>query len=217
MLEPIRPEDIKQEKPEDQRIYIVIPYRAVKDKRFTIQRMRALLTICSYADHKGNQWASVQRFADDLGISKPTMQNHIRWLTENGYLMTINNSYTVGKHAKPRAIIYDVNNPPNPDDWQQAKQDREEVEEEAKAIQEQKVKLVSTNQPNREEMAKPTSLFRVWREGVLKRFGVDQTYDPNLFALLATQYTLEEWLKKTPRTISALGSVPQNARIMLKR
>jgi DNA-binding transcriptional regulator YhcF (GntR family) len=143
MLEPLKPEDIKQEKTKDQRLFIVVPYRALHDKRFTIQRMRALLTICSYANHKGNLWPSVERMAEDMGIMQPTMQAHIRWLTDKGYLKTINNSYTVGKHAKPRAIIYDPDNPPNSDDWQISNQDIEQLEQEQKTTKEQTVNLVS--------------------------------------------------------------------------
>ena len=217
MLEPIKPQDIKQEKTKDERLFIVMPYRALKDKGLTLQRLRALMTICSYANHKGNQWAGVERLAEDMGISRSTMAAHVKYLTDRGYLKTVNHSYTVGKHAKPRAIIYDPANPPNNDDLLLANKDQAAEDRAAEVTKKERVELTSTMQSSGGELAKPTSLFRVWREGVLKRFGVDQTYDPNLFALLATQYTLEEWLQKTPRTIAALGSVPQNARIMLKR
>jgi len=216
MLEPKKPEEIKQEKPSDNRIYTVVPFRAIQDKRFTIQRMRALMTICSYANHNGNAWPSIQRLADDCGISKPTMKAHVDWLTQRGYLITINNSYTVGKHAKPRAIVYDPNNPPHPDDWHQANQDIQEKEQEIKAIKEQQHKLVLTNKSNGEQLAKPTSLYRVWRESMLKRFGVDQPYDKDIYLKLSHRYTLEGFKKATGVYLNSKGSPPASVKVMLR-
>lgn len=215
MLTPKHPEEFKPEVAEDKRIYIVVPYRAAQDKRFTIQRMRALLTICSYANHKGNAWPSIERMADDMGISKPTMKAHIDWLTQRGYLITVNNSYTVGKHAKPRAIVYDPNNPPHPDDWQQANQDKQQQEEETKTIQEQKDKLVLTNKSNVEVLAKPTSLYRVWQEG-LKRWGVSQPYEKELYLKLSRRYTLEGFKKATGILLNSKSSPPASVSIMLR-
>ena len=216
MLEPKKPEDFKPEIAEDKRIYIVVPYRAAQDKRFTIQRMRALLTICSYANHKGNAWPSIERMADDMGISKPTMKAHIDWLTQRGYLITVNNSYTVGKHAKPRAIVYDPNNPPHPDDWHQANQDIKEQEQETKTIKEHKDKLVLTNKSNDEVLAKPTSLYRVWLEGLRSRFGIDHPYDKELYDTLSRRYTLEGFKKATQAYLNSKGSPPSTVKVMLR-
>ena len=216
MLTPKKPEDFKPEIAEDKRIYIVVPYRAAQDKRFTIQRMRALLTICSYANHKGNAWPSIERMADDMGISKPTMKGHIDWLTQRGYLITVNNSYTVGKHAKPRAIVYDPNNPPHPDDWHQANQDIKEQEQETKTIKEHKDKLVLTNKSNDEVLAKPTSLYRVWLEGLRSRFGIDHPYDKELYDTLSRRYTLEGFKKATQAYLNSKGSPPSTVKVMLR-
>lgn len=215
MLEPKKPEDIKPSIAKDQRLFIVVPYRAMTDKRFTIQRMRALLTICSYANHKGNAWPSIERMADDMGISKPTMKAHIDWLTQRGYLITINNSYTVGKHAKPRAIVYDPNNPPHPDDWQQANQDQQQQEQETKAIKEQKDKLVLTNKSNDEVLAKPTSLYRVWQEA-LAVYGISHQYEKDIYAKLSHRYTLEDFKKATQVLIKSRGRPPASVSIMLR-
>ena len=216
MLTPKKPEEFKPEVAEDQRIYIVVPFRAAQDKRFTIQRMRALLTICSYANHKGNAWPSIERMADDMGISKPTMKAHIDWLTQRGYLITVNNSYTVGKHAKPRAIVYDPNNPPHPDDWHQANQDQQQQEQETKAVKEQKDKLVLTNKSNDEVLAKPTSLYRVWLDGLRARFGTDQPYEKELYLKLSHRYTLEGFKKATQVLLNSKSSPPASVSIMLR-
>lgn len=215
MLTPKHPEEFKPEIAEDKRIYIVVPFRAAQDKRFTIQRMRALLTICSYANHKGNAWPSIERMADDMGISKPTMKAHIDWLTQRGYLITVNNSYTVGKHAKPRAIVYDPKNPPHPDDWQQAIEDKQQEIEQDKAIQEQKDKLVLTNKSNDEVLAKPTSLYRVWQEA-LAVYGISHQYEKDIYAKLATRYTLEDFKKATQVLINSKGRPPASVSIMLR-
>jgi len=216
MLDPIKPEDIKQEKPTDNRIYIVVPYRALKDKRFTIQRMRALLTICSYANHKGNAWPSVERMAEDMGIMQPTMQAHIRWLTEKGYLVTINNSYTVGKHAKPRAIVYDPNNPPDTELIALNQAEDTQQEQEQKAIKEQQAKLVESMQSKSEVLAKPTSLYRVWLEGMRSRFGIDHPYDKELYLKLSRRYTLEGFKKATGAYLNSKSSPPASVSIMLR-
>jgi len=217
MLDPIKPEDIKPEQPKDQRLFIVVPYRALHDKRFTIQRMRALLTICSYANHKGNLWPSVERMAQDMGIMQPTMQAHIRWLTDKGYLVTINNSYTVGKHAKPRAVVYDPDNPPDSELIALNQAEQEQKEKEEKTIKEQQAKLIESMQSNQGELAKPTSLFRVWNDELRARFGTDQPYQKDIYALLATRYTLESFKKAARVLISSKSAPPASVSIMLKR
>jgi DNA-binding transcriptional regulator YhcF (GntR family) len=216
MLEPKKPEDIKQEKPSDNRIYIVVPFRAIQDKGFTIQRMRALLTICSYANHTGTLWPSVERLAEDMGCYPATMQAHIRWLTERGYLKTVNHSYTVGKHAKPRMVIYDPNNLPDDDDYAQLEQDHLAKEQERKSIAEQQAKLIENAQSKSEVLAKPTSLYRVWRESMLKRFGVDQPYDKELYLKLSHRYTLEGFKKATGVYLNSKGSPPASVKVMLR-
>ena len=154
--------------------------------------------------------------AEDMGISKPTMSAHIKYLTDRGYLKTINNSYTVGKHAKPRAIIYDPANPPDPDDWQQAYQDQVEEIKASETIREQRDKLVSTNQPSDEVKAKPTSLYRVWLEGLRSRFGIDQPYDKELYIRLSHRYTLEGFKKATQGYLNSKGSPPASVKVMLR-
>ena len=216
MLEPKKPEDIKQEKPTDNRIYIVVPFRAIQDKGFTIQRMRALLTICSYANHTGTLWPSVERLAEDMGCYPATMQAHIRWLTERGYLKTVNNSYTVGKHAKPRMVIYDPNNLPDYEEYAQLEQDHQAKQQEQKAIAEQQAKLIKDTQSKSEVLAKPTSLYRVWLEGLRARFGVDQPYEKELYLKLSHRYTLEGFKKATQVLLSTKGSPPASVKVMLR-
>jgi len=216
MLEPLRPEEIKQEKTKDERLFTVIPYRAMNDKGFTIQRMRALIACCSYANHRGTLWPSVERLADDLKINKATMQAHIRWLTEKGYLVTVNNSYTVGKSAKPRAVVYDPNNPPNTEDQQQLAQDYQEQLDDSKNLKEERDTLIRANESSEEVKAKPTSLYRVWLEGLRLRFGVDQPYDKELYLKLSRRYTLEGFKKATGVLLSTKTSPPASVKIMLR-
>lgn len=215
MLEPKKPEDFKPSIAKDQRLFIVVPYRAMNDKGFTIQRMRALLACCSYANHQGTLWPSVERLADDLGIQKATMQHHIHWLTQKGYLVTINNSYTVGKHAKPRAVVYDKDNPPNPDDQLQLEQDHQQQISEQKTTIEQRDKLIANNQSGNEVLAKPASLYRVWQEA-LAVYGVSHQYEKDIYAKLATRYTLEGFKKATQVLIKSRGRPPASVSIMLR-
>lgn len=216
MLEPKHPEDFKPEIAKDQRLFIVVPYRAMTDKGFTIQRMRALLACCSYANHQGTLWPSVERLADDLGIQKATMQHHIHWLTQKGYLVTINNSYQVGKHAKPRAVVYDKDNPPNPDDQRQLEQDHQQQISEQKTTIEQRDKLIANNQSGNEVLAKPASLYRVWREALESRYGITPPYDIELYAKLSHRYTLEGFKKATQGHLNSVTSPPSTVKIMLR-
>ena len=218
MLEPKKPTEIRQEQPKDERIFIVIPYRALHDKKLTIQRMRALLACCSYANHSGILFPSTDRLAADLGIAPSTMAAHIKYLTERGYLKTINNSYTVGKHAKPRAVVYDPENLPDEENQLLIAQDYQSQVQDRKSLADQQAKLIEARESSREVKAKPTSLYRCWRELVLKQFGIDQHYyDKELFSLLANRYTLEEFQNKAPVILTGRVSAPANARIMLKR
>ena len=217
MLEPIKPEDIKQEKVKDQRLFAVIPYRALNDKGFTIQRMRALIACCSYARHNGTLWPGVERLAEDLGITKATMQAHVRWLTVKGYLVTINNSYQVGKHAKPRAIVYDVDNPPISEVEQQIAQDYQDQLEDSKNLKQERDKLIQAKQSASEVLAKPTSLYRVWNDEIRARFSLDHPYDKALYIKLAGQYSLNDFKKATQALISTKASPPASASILLKR
>lgn len=217
MLEPKKPQDIRQEQPKDERIFIVIPYRALHDKKLSIQRMRALLACCSYANHNGTLFPSTDRLAADLSIAPSTMAAHIKYLTERGYLKTINNSYTVGKHAKPRAIVYDPDNPPADEDIEQRETEERQTLADKKALQDQQAKLVKARESSKEVKAKPTSLYRVWKEAVLKRWGIYHQYDEALFTLLASRYSLEEWLNLIPLELARRTSPPTNARVMLKK
>lgn len=216
MLTPKHPEDFKPEIAKDQRLFIVVPYRAMNDKGFTIQRMRALLACCSYANHQGTLWPSVERLADDLGIQKATMQHHIHWLTQKGYLVTINNSYQVGKHAKPRAVVYDKDNPPNPDDQHQLEQDYQQQISEQKETIKQRDKLIANNQSGNEVLAKPTSLYRVWLEEMRNRFGLDHPYDKELYDTLSHRYTLEDFKKATQAYLNSKGTPPASVKVLLR-
>ena len=216
MLKPKKPEDFKPEIAKDQRLFVVVPYRAMTDKGFTIQRMRALLACCSYANHQGTLWPSVERLADDLGIQKATMQHHIHWLTQKGYLVTINNSYQVGKHAKPRAVVYDKDNPPNPDDQHQLEQDHQQQISEQKTTVEQRDKLIANNQSGNEVLAKPTSLYRVWREAMESRYGITPQYEIELYTLLSHRHTIEDFKKATGILLNSKGRPPASVSIMLR-
>jgi len=216
MLEPFTSDQFKPIT-EDQRTFIVVPYRALKDKGFTIQRMRALLACCSYANHKGTLWPSIERLAEDMGISKATMQAHVRWLTEKGYLKTVNNSYTVGKSAKPRAIVYDLNNPPDDSQEQLINQDYQTLVNDRKSIEDEKLELTGANQSSGSDRAKPTSLYQVWRKLMLSKFGVDLPYQKETWAKISAAYTLNEFQKAATLLIESKNAPPASPNIMLRR
>lgn len=215
MLDPKKPQDFKPIT-EDQRLFVVVPFRAIKDKKLTIQRMRALMTICSYANSRGTEWAGVERLAEDMGIARSTMAAHIKYLTERGYLKTVNNSYTVGKHAKPRAIVYDPNNPPNDEEEGILAEDIRHQQAEEKAIKEERVKLLSADESTNEVLAKPASLYQCYRSHMLNRFGTDLPYDKPFWDQLSHRYTLESFKKVAGVFFGSLSSPPANPRALLR-
>jgi|GEM_PF-5208563 DNA-binding transcriptional regulator YhcF (GntR family) len=215
MLEPFVPDQFKPIA-DDQRTFIVIPYRALKDKGFTIQRMRALLACCSYANHKGTLWPSIERLAEDMGISKATMQAHVKWLTEKGYLMTVNNSYTVGKSAKPRAVVYDETNPPNSDDQGELAKDYEAQVNDRKSIKDEKLRLLQPEQSSNEELAKPASLYQCYRSLLLSRFGADLPYQKEIWLQISHRHTLETFKEAASMLINSKNAPPSSPRIFLK-
>jgi hypothetical protein len=113
-------------------------------------------------------------------------------------------------------VIYDPNNLPDDEEYAQLEQDHLAKQQEQKAIAEQQAKLIKDTQSNSEVLAKPTSLYRVWRESMLKRFGVDQPYDKELYLKLSHRYTLEGFKKAAQGYLNSKGSPPASVKVMLR-
>ena len=205
-MEYIDADTLKPETPVDGRKFIVIPYRALKDPHMQIGRLRVLMALCSYARPDGSVWPSVKRIAEDCGYTQSTVSQHITALTASGYLKTINNSYTVGKRAKPRRIIFDPDQIPSDEDF---------TPEERKPI-EHKAQQVEPNQSIAEPLADPTSLFVVWRKHMQEHYSITPPFEEALYRRLSTRYTVERFEEAARVFLSASTAPPPSVGVLLR-
>ncbi len=197
---------ITPETPVDGRKFIVIPYRALKDPHMQIGRLRVLMALCSYARPDGSVWPSVKRIAEDCGYTQSTVSQHITALTASGYLKIINNSYTVGKRAKPRRIIFDPEQIPSDEDF--TPEERTKPEHKAQPIE--------PNQSIAEPLADPTSLYVVWRTAMQQRFNITPPFEEHLYRRLAGQYTIESFKEATLLFMAGATAPPPSVGGMLR-
>ena len=197
---------ITPETPVDGRKFIVIPYRALKDPHMQIGRLRVLMALCSYARPDGSVWPSVKRIAEDCGYTQSTVSQHITALTASGYLKIINNSYTVGKRAKPRRIIFDPEQIPSDEDF--TPEERTKPEQQAQPIE--------PNQSIAQPLADPTSLFVLWRKHMQERFNITPPQEDHLLRRLAHQYDVESFEKALRACLSSRTSPPPSVGVLLR-
>jgi DNA-binding transcriptional ArsR family regulator len=197
---------IQPETPVDGRKFIVIPYRALKDPHMQIGRLRVLMALCSYARPDGSVWPSVKRIAEDCGYTQSTVSQHITALTASGYLKVINNSYTVGKRAKPRRIIFDPDQIPDDEDF--TPEERTKPEQQAQPIE--------PNQSIAQPLADPTSLYVVWRKHMQERFNITPPQEDHLLRRLAHQYDVESFEKALRACLSSRTSPPPSVGVLLR-
>jgi DNA-binding transcriptional MocR family regulator len=206
-MEYLHPDTITPEPPKDNRTFIVIPYRSLKDPTMSYGRMRVLMAICSYARKTGEAWPGVQRIADDTGYTLSTVSQHITQLTKRGYLKTVRNSYTVGMKAKPRLVIYDPDQEPDADGWEPAG-NQENLMREPESIRETKE---SISQP----LADATSLYVCWRTLMQERFNITPVREDQLLRRLAARYTVERFEEAARALLSARAAPPPSIGVLL--
>jgi len=197
---------IQPETPVDGRKFIVIPYRALKDPHMQIGRLRVLMALCSYARPDGSVWPSVKRIAEDCGYTQSTVSQHITALTASGYLKIINNSYTVGKRAKPRRIIFDPDQIPSDEDFTP----------EEKTKPEQQAQPIEPNQSIAQPLADPTSLFVLWRKHMQERYAITPPFEEALYRRLSTRYTVERFEEAARVFLSASTAPPPSVGVLLR-
>jgi DNA-binding transcriptional MocR family regulator len=70
--------------------YVVIPYRAIKDKRINTSAAYLVLSaMCAYTNRHGETWVSQQTVADTLGVSRQAIAKQQQILKNYGYLEQI--------------------------------------------------------------------------------------------------------------------------------
>lgn len=67
--------------------YSIIPARAVYDPKLPHHVLRTLCAICVYSDQEGYCWPSQSTLARNIGVTRETINRHIRQLKSLGYIM----------------------------------------------------------------------------------------------------------------------------------
>ena len=203
-MEFIEPDSLKPEPHKDGRHFVVLPYRVLKDRNMSIQRLRVLIAVCSYARRDGMAWPGVKRLAADCGLNPATISHHLTKLTQQGYLQTVSDKYWPGDRAKARQVIYDPALLPDPD--------KVSIETEP----EQSVTQTEPKQSLAEPLADPTSLFVVWRKHMQERFNITPPREDHLLRRLAHQYDVERFEKALGACLSARTSPPPSIGVLLR-
>lgn len=99
---------IKEKTPApDQRKFAVVPLH-ILEKPLTLESLRVLIVLSSYCNKAGFSHVSLNRIANDLGITSQTVSYHMSRLQRLKIVKKISGHYTMIKGAT-RRIIYDDN------------------------------------------------------------------------------------------------------------
>jgi biotin operon repressor len=90
---------------EDRRRFVVLPYRAINDRRLRPAALRVLMQSAAYANKAGYLWASQQRIGQDLGVSAPAVNRQMSKLKALGYVERIKGGRK-GKAGDTLRIVY---------------------------------------------------------------------------------------------------------------
>lgn len=102
------PEAIKLKKirNEDQRHFVVIPLKAVLDRRMTGENLRALCALAGYCNRSGYSFVSLKTISKDLNCSPQNIGKHLKKIERLGYIQSFSN-YFPNLKGNTRRIIYD--------------------------------------------------------------------------------------------------------------
>lgn len=101
-----RPKVIEKQAPPDQRHYVVMPIKALTDKRLTDNQIRILGVLCSYCNRAGITWVGQARIGKDLGISQQAVAKQLKGLREHGYIEVTSKGFR-GERANTIRVIHD--------------------------------------------------------------------------------------------------------------
>lgn len=101
-----RPKVVEKVAPPDQRKFVVMPIKALTDKRLTDNQVRIFGVLCSYCNRAGLTWVSQARIGKDLGISQQAVAKQLKALREHG-LIEITSKGFRGERANTIRVIFD--------------------------------------------------------------------------------------------------------------
>lgn len=96
---------IKKIRNEDHRHFVVIPRRALLDRRITGENLRVLGVLASYCNRSGYSFVSMKTIAKDLNCTIQNIFKHLKRLEKYGVIESFNNYFPALK-GNTRRIIY---------------------------------------------------------------------------------------------------------------
>lgn len=102
------PEAIKLKKirNEDQRHFVVIPIKAVLDRKITGENLRVLCALAGYCNKSGYSFVSLKTISKDLKCTPQNIGKHLKKIERLGYIQSFSN-YFPNLKGNTRRIIYD--------------------------------------------------------------------------------------------------------------
>lgn len=101
-----KPKVVEKVAPPDQRKFVVMPIKALTDKRLTDNQVRVFGVLCSYANRAGLTWVSQARIGQDLGISQQAVAKQIKALVKHGVIEVTSKGFR-GERANTIRVIFD--------------------------------------------------------------------------------------------------------------
>jgi biotin operon repressor len=97
---------LKKIKNEDQRHFVVIPIKAVIDRRVTGENLRVLCALAGYCNKSGYSFVSLKTISKDLNCTPQNIGKHLKKIERLGYIQSFSN-YFPNLKGNTRRIIYD--------------------------------------------------------------------------------------------------------------
>ena len=97
---------LKKIKNEDQRHFVVIPIKAVIDRRVTGENLRVLCALAGYCNKSGYSFVSLKTISKDLNCTPQNIGKHLKKIEKLGYIQSFSN-YFPNLKGNTRRIIYD--------------------------------------------------------------------------------------------------------------
>lgn len=101
-----KPKVVEKVAPPDQRKFVVMPIKALTDKRLTDNQVRIFGVLCSYANRAGLTWVSQARIGQDLGISQQAVAKQLKGLVKHGFIEVTSKGFR-GERANTIRVIFD--------------------------------------------------------------------------------------------------------------
>ena len=98
---------IKKYRDKDHRHFVVVPYKAVIDKKVTNGNLRVLCALAAYCNKQGFSIVGIRTLASQLQCSYPNIQQHLKQLMNLGYVEMRAKSAYPGIRGNLRRIVYD--------------------------------------------------------------------------------------------------------------